>query len=71
MVVRQRLNDLGLGTWFQPSVSVQRQGATARDLGDDPVIQPGDVRHSDVGSTAACRACDMTTRWTRRPPDHD
>jgi Xaa-Pro aminopeptidase len=50
---RQRVNDLGLGTWFQPSVSVQRQGATARDLGDDPVIQPGDVLHSDVGITVA------------------
>ena len=50
---RQRVNDLGMGTWFQPSVSVQRQGATARDLGDDPVIQPGDVLHSDVGITVA------------------
>ncbi len=26
---RQRVNDQGLGTWFQPSVDVQRQGATA------------------------------------------
>lgn len=50
---RQRVNDLGMGTWFQPSVSVQRQGATARDLGPDPVIQHGDVLHSDVGITVA------------------
>lgn len=50
---RQRVNDLGLGTWFQPSVNVQRQGATARDLGDDAVIQPGDVLHSDLGITVA------------------
>ena len=49
---RQRVNDLGLGTWFQPSVSVQRQGATAASLGDDPVIQRGDVLHCDVGITA-------------------
>ena len=49
---RQRLNDLGLGTWFQPSVSVQRKGATADSLGDDPVIQRGDVLWCDVGITA-------------------
>jgi len=50
---RQRVNDQGLGTWFQPSISVQRQGATAKELGDDPVIQPGDVLHCDVGITVA------------------
>ena len=50
---RQRVNDLGLGTWFQPSVDVQRKGATAEQVGDDPVIQPGDVLHSDVGLTVA------------------
>ena len=50
---RQRTNDQGLGTWFQPSISVQRKGATAKDLGDDPVIQPGDVLHCDVGITVA------------------
>ena len=50
---RQRTNDQGLGTWFQPSVSVQRKGVTAKELGDDPVIQPGDVLHCDVGITVA------------------
>ena len=50
---RQRTNDQGLGTWFQPSVSVQRKGVTAKDLGDDPMIQPGDVLHCDVGITVA------------------
>jgi Xaa-Pro aminopeptidase len=50
---RQRVNDLGLGTWFQPSVDVQRQGATAAQVGEDPVIQPGDVLHCDVGITVA------------------
>jgi hypothetical protein len=49
---RQRVNDLGLGTWFQPSVSLQRKGATAEQLGDDPVIQRGDVLWCDVGITA-------------------
>ena len=41
--MRQRVNDLGLHTWFQPSVSVQRRDSTAEDLGDDPVIQRGEV----------------------------
>jgi len=49
---RQRVNDLGLGTWFQPSVDVQRRGSTEEQLGDDPVIQRGDVLHCDVGITA-------------------
>ena len=49
---RQQVNDLGLGTWFQPSVSIQRRGATAEQLGEDPVIQRGDVLHCDVGITA-------------------
>ena len=50
---RQRVNDLGLGTWFQPSVSVQRKGASAAQLGADPVIERGDVLHCDVGITSA------------------
>jgi Xaa-Pro aminopeptidase len=50
---RQRVNDLGLDTWFQPSVDVQRQGVSAAELGADPVIQRGDVLHCDVGITVA------------------
>ena len=50
---RQRVNDLGLGTWFQPGIEVQRQGATDAQLGDDPIIQRGDVLHCDVGITVA------------------
>jgi hypothetical protein len=49
---RQRINDLGLGTWFQPSIEVQRKGATDQQIGADPVIQRGDVLHCDVGITA-------------------
>ena len=49
---RQQVNDLGLGTWFQPSIDVQRRGASAEQLGEDPVIQRGDVLHCDVGITA-------------------
>ncbi len=48
--MRQRVNDLGLGSWFQPSVSVQRRGA--EQLGENPVIERGDVLHCDFGITA-------------------
>lgn len=49
--MRQRVNDLGLGTWFQPSVTVQRKGV---DMADStaPVIRRGDVLHTDFGITA-------------------
>jgi hypothetical protein len=50
---RQRVDDQGLGTWFQPSIEVQRRGATEKELGSDPVIQAGDVLHCDVGITVA------------------
>ena len=50
---RHRVVDLGLDTWSQPSISVQRAGRTAAELGADPVIERGDVLHCDVGITAA------------------
>jgi Xaa-Pro aminopeptidase len=50
--MRQRVNDLGLGTWFQPSIEVQRRGVTEEQLGDNPIIQRGDVLHCDFGITA-------------------
>ncbi len=50
---RQRVNDQGLDTWFQPSVSVQRKGMTQAQIGSDPMIQRGDVLHCDVGITVA------------------
>jgi Xaa-Pro aminopeptidase len=50
---RQRTNDQGLGTWFQPSIEIQRKGMTSEQIGEDPVIQPGDVLHCDVGITVA------------------
>lgn len=49
--MRQRVNDLGLGSWFHPSVSVQRRGV---EMGDSasPVIRRGDVLHCDFGISA-------------------
>jgi Xaa-Pro aminopeptidase len=45
--LRQRVNDLGYGTWFQPSVNIQRSG----DLPEEGpvVIQEGDMLHTDFG----------------------
>ena len=42
--MRQRVHDLGLGSWFQPSVSIERRGV-GRLGGDAPVIERGDVLH--------------------------
>jgi Xaa-Pro aminopeptidase len=53
--LRQKVNDAGLGTWFQPSVTVQRQGLTAGsniERKEGLVIQRGDVLHTDFGITA-------------------
>jgi hypothetical protein len=54
--LRQQVNDMGLGTWFQPSVMVQRAGARQgldflhKEGGI--VIERGDVLHTDFGITA-------------------
>jgi len=50
--MRQKVNDLGLGSWFQPSVDVQRMGMTDEQLGPNPVILRGDVLHCDFGIVA-------------------
>jgi Xaa-Pro aminopeptidase len=49
--MRQRVNDLGFGTWFQTDVDVQRRDV---DLSDSAsvVIRRGDVLHCDFGITA-------------------
>src|SRR5215210_5861188 len=56
--MRQRVNDLGLGSWFQPSVEVQRRGVSDADLGTSPVIQRGDVLHCEFGIVAVRLATD-------------
>jgi len=53
--LRQEVNNLGLGTWFQPSVRVQkRMKAGVNLLAEDTpiVIERGDVLHVDFGITA-------------------
>jgi len=50
---RERIRELGLTAWFQPSVSVQRPEAQDdADFSSDPaarVIRPGDLLHVDFG----------------------
>ncbi|MGH9944563.1 MAG: M24 family metallopeptidase [Pyrinomonadaceae bacterium] len=53
--LRQEVNHAGLGTWFQPSVRVQRQAKTGVQMlaEEAPVtIERGDVLHLDFGITA-------------------
>ena len=42
---RQKLSDMGLSTWFHPSVEIQRR--VSND--NDDVIRPGDFLHCDFG----------------------
>lgn len=59
--MRQQVNDAGLGTWFQPTVRVQRKGSgIPSNLAEDApiVIERGDVLHCDFGITAMGLATD-------------
>lgn len=53
--IRQRFTDLGVKTWFMPSVNRQRAGepcgADAPFCGGSGIIARGDVLHTDVGIT--------------------
>ena len=47
---RERLRELRLDTWFQPSVSIQRQESDILfSKRPRPAIQPGDLLHVDFG----------------------
>lgn len=56
--MRQRVTDLGLGTWFHPTVDIQRYDPANFDhlrtfpkRPDKQVIMPGDLLHCDFGIT--------------------
>ena len=53
--MREKVSALGLKTWFQPTVDVQRTGASDLYAFDGQskfdVIQPGDLVHCDFGIT--------------------
>ena len=48
--MRQKVTDLGLQTWFHPSVAISRRGA-AGALDGNSVIQKGDLVWTDFGIT--------------------
>lgn len=53
--LRQQVNDMGMGTWFHPTVRVQRQGMPFGSIlseRGETVIERGDVLHVDFGITA-------------------
>lgn len=59
--MRQEVKDRGLGTWFQPSVNVQRSGLRSGGIlseGKSLVIERGDVLHCDFGIVAFRLATD-------------
>jgi len=63
--LRQQVNDLGLGEWFAPSVTVQRRGQGGPDNpvpflaeGGGTVIERGDHLHTDFGIYAMGLATD-------------
>ncbi|MGW8267025.1 MAG: M24 family metallopeptidase [Longimicrobiales bacterium] len=48
--IRQRITDLGLDTWFHPSIDIRRSPEDTERYGrDDDVIRRGDLLHCDVG----------------------
>lgn len=50
--IRQRITDLGLNTWFHPTIRCKRSPQDSIKYGeDDKVIRRGDIVHCDVGIT--------------------
>jgi Xaa-Pro aminopeptidase len=78
--LRQRLHDLGVEPWFQPSVGVQRagvpltveRGARLPAVGYAAVIEPGDLVHCDVGlSSLGLRTDTQRNAYVLRPGEDD
>ncbi|RZU31221.1 M24 family metallopeptidase [Blastococcus saxobsidens] len=76
--IRQRLHDLGVEPWFQPSVLIQRAGVPlAEERGTllpavpyDAVIEPGDLLHCDVGLTClGLRTDNQHNAYVLRPQE--
>ena len=56
--LRQKVTDMGLSTWFHPTVDIQRSGEVLQshivsfsNRPKDKVIRPGDLIHCDFGIT--------------------
>lgn len=58
--IRQRITDLGIDTWFQPSISIHRSPRDQAKYGrNDSIIRRGDVLHCDVGISYLGLSTDM------------
>lgn len=78
--MRQTMHDLGVQTWFQPSISIQAPGQSfqppARGDGkaEPPrtLIQPGDLLHCDMGFSYLGLATDQQQNaYVRKPGETD
>jgi Xaa-Pro aminopeptidase len=75
--LRQRLHDLGVEPWFQPSVALQRAGLPLSAEGlpavrYDEIVSPGDLVHCDVGlSSLGLRTDTQRTAYVLRPGEDD
>ncbi|WP_353893683.1 M24 family metallopeptidase [Proteinivorax hydrogeniformans] len=68
--IRQRIHDLGLRAWFQPTVDVQRQGEEKPLF--DTVIRGGDLLHCDVGLHYLGLSTDtQQLAYVRRPGEEE
>jgi Xaa-Pro aminopeptidase len=74
--LRQRMHDLGVEPWFQPSVTLQRAGVPLAEQGGallpavpfDAVVEPGDLVHCDLGLTSlGLRTDAQRTAYVLRP----
>ncbi len=45
--MRQRVVEMGLGKWFQPSITIWREGGNLTTM--QGLIEPGDMLHTDFG----------------------
>ena len=60
---RERISELKLRTWFQPSFSIVRSGQEmARHGADDSIIRRGDLVHCDIG-IEYCGLCTDMQWW--------
>ena len=77
--MRQKIRDLGLVTWFHPTVDIQRTAEELKghlysfsDRPEQQIIQPGDLIHCDVGITYLRLNTDcQELAYVRRPGEKE
>lgn len=71
--IRQRITDLGLATWFQPSLSIVRFEGENEDINqDNNIIRRGNLLHCDLGIEYSGLCSDMQWwAYVCRPGEND